>query len=253
MRNAHALLILPFMFLFFGCGQKEEKKPARVRWAQFLLSNGAVHVSLSRQGRELYAKYLEYATLTDYNEYPAGQYVIRVKSGKREILNKRIGLGTGGTYTLSLYGIPLKGQKTNQRSTAMELHQIVEGAAAKTPNAYLPQLDIMDDYFASAKNEAKIQLVNLAPGVESIKTSISRSGKEHVNFSAVRYPSIAKNKSVGAGIADIVIKLDNSDQVLRLDTIAIHTERLYTLFVIPGKKSYLTDLMLIKGATRKNQ
>lgn len=251
MKIFHTILLASLMSLFFGCGQNGERRPAQVRWGQFLLGGKAAHISLSRKGTELYSADLDYATLTEYRKYPSGTYSVSIKSGGREILNKKVGLGTGGTYTLSIYGIPLKNQSSNQRSTAMKLHRIVEGAAATTPNAYLPQLDIMDDYFASAKDKAKIRVVHLAPGVVPIKATVSVSGKGQVGFSAVSYPTITKNKSIATGAADVELGLDSSDQMVDHEKLNIKAEQLYTLFVIPDKKKYLNHLRAVVGTTRK--
>ena len=251
MKTLQTLFLLFVLFNICGCSQNKAKKPAQIRWGQFLISDSAAHISLSRKGTEIYAADLDYATLTEYQKYPPGKYTVSVKTDGQEILNKKIGLGTDGIYTLSLYGMPLKDQKTNQSSTSEHLHRITEGAAAETANAYLPQLDIMDDYFASAQNESKIRIVHLAPGVEPINASISKSGNKKVSFSGIPYPKSGKNKSLNNGRNTISLSLNGSSQEISKNEFDVEKEKLYTFFVIPYKNKYLDHLRLVKGITPK--
>ncbi len=238
----------------FGCSQNNstDQNAAQLRWGQFLLGSDQAHISLSRKGTEIYNAVLDYATITKYQKFPAGTYTLSIKSDGNEILQKKIGLGTGGIYTFCLYGIPIQGQKANQSSTNTKLHRIVEGAAANTLNSYLPQLRIMDDYFTSAKDNSKIRIVHVAPGVEPVKAVIWQSGKEGVSFSAIDYPAFSKTKTLGTGQTSVKLMLNSSDQQLNSTTLDAEPEKLYSLFVIPDKSSYLNHLLIVKGVTDKN-
>lgn len=251
MKTIKLFLLIVTIGCVYGCSQKDGKKPAQIRCGQFLLSNGPVHISLSRKGTELYSADVGYASLTQYQDFPAGTYVVNIKNNGKLILSKKIGMGAGGTYTLSLYGIPLENQKTNQRSTGEQLHRITEGAAAETANGYLPKLTVMNDYFTSGKDEAKIQIVNLAPGIKPISASVHASGKKKVSFSKVPYPKTAKKKSLPSGSALLQLNLNKSRQEIGKTDFKAEKEHLYTFFIIPQQDSYLKNLQIVEGVSPK--
>ena len=241
------------LFLFFGCSQNQHEKSAQVRWGQFLLGDDAVQVSLSRKQKKEQGQELAYGALSAYQDYEPGVYTASVTRAGHEILTKKIGLGTGGVYTISLFGMLQQDQKTNQQATENLLHRIVEGAAAETPNAYLPQLTVMNDFFAGAGDKSQIRMLNLSPGTRPARAKVLESGKEKLSLKNLNYPQVSKIKSVSPGAATVNVFLDQSNELLNTLQLDLKPGKLYTLFVIPEKDKYLDHLQVVQGVTNKKQ
>lgn len=242
-------ILLAAAALLFGCSQKEKPKPAEVRIGQFLLAKAPAEVVFYRKGKAVLTKELDYGSLTGYEKLKPATYRVEVKTDGKLLLEKEIGLGTGGTYTLCLSGMPVDGQEKNQQSTKDILHHIVEGAEGITANAYLPQLLVLNDFFESKKTTAKIRVVHLAPGTIGLSAKVEGADKSELELSGLEYPMQSEVKTISPGPAHLKLKLDGTQQLLATKTFTVEQQHLYTFFVVADTGRYLNRLRLVEGVS----
>lgn len=246
MKNRFFYIIL---LCFLTACTGSEKKKSQLRIGQFMINSKNVEVIIKKKGSEKISKNLPYKDITNYQEIESGTYKIEVFNAGKIILNKEIGIGSDGTYTLIIYGIPIKSQEVDQQSTKTKLLEIVQGSEVKSTNAYLPQLSILNDEFECGKNEAKIRWIHLSPGVDklSAKSHDIENGKT-TNLSSLSYPKISKNIVLKPGRKKLTWSLKGKKIDVATKDMNISSSILYTAFVLGEKDSYINNLE-IKIAT----
>ncbi|MDX1761289.1 MAG: hypothetical protein R3218_03965, partial [Christiangramia sp.] len=195
MMRIKIFLTIAIIGLLLGCSSSS-KKDSKIRIGQFLFSEDPVEISFIKKAENKNRKTLKYGELTNYEDLAPGTYTIEVRSSEDLLLKKEIGIGIDGRYTLIINGIQKENQETNQKTTKMRLHEIVEGEEAIYANGNLPQLRILNDEFEVGKNEAKIRWIHLAPGVEAITAETKPKGNKTKSLSKLTYPKISKNFSI---------------------------------------------------------
>lgn len=246
MKNRSFYIVL--LSLLIAC-TKPEKQKSQLRIGQFMINSRNVEVFIKKKASTIISKKLQYQDLTDYNEIESGTYNIEVFNAGQIILKKEIGIGSDGTYTLIIYGIPVKSQELNQRSTKTKLLEMVQGSEVKSANAYLPQLSILNDEFECGKNEAKIRWVHLVPGVSKVSAKIHDiEQNKNTELSTLKYPDISKNMVLVPGRKKLNYSLDGNEINVASKDINISSSRLYTVFIL-GKEEHFISNLEIKIAT----
>lgn len=246
MKNRFFYIIL--LCLLTACTGSEKKK-SQLRIGQFMINSENTEVIIKKKGSVKISKKLQYKDLTDYDQVESGTYDIEVYNAGQIILKKTIGIGTNDTYTLIIYGIPVKSQELNQRSTKTKLLEMVQGSEVKSTNAYLPQLTILNDEFECGENEAKIRWIHLAPGVDKLSAK-SRDIEQDktTRLSTLGYPEVSKNMVLSPGREKLTWSLKGKKVKVATKDIKTSSSILYTAFVLGEENSYISNLE-IKIAT----
>ncbi|MUP45117.1 DUF4397 domain-containing protein [Gramella sp. BOM4] len=243
--------VLLLILIVSGCSNSSEKT-SRLRIGQFIFSDKPVEISFQKKDEKKLQKKLNYAELSDYQDLPSGVYKVEVTSENHVILEEELGIGSSGMYTLILNGILKPGHKTNELSSSMRLHEIVEGEEAIYPNAYLPQMRVLNDEFEVGTNEAKIRWVHLAPGVASLSGESKQENKQ-VFKSSSSYPKASKNITIPPEKQEISWSLKGNKIPVSNIQLKPDSQKLYTIFLIANRKDYLDSLKLVVGETPKKQ
>ena len=243
-------LLLSMAFLLSGC-TSTSKKPSQLRIGQFLFTKDSVEVSFKKHGELISKHNLSYGDLTNYSEIESAVYDVEVSLNNALLLKKKMGIGTGGVYTLIINGIPQKDMKTNQKTNNMKLHEIVEGEEAIYANGNLPQMRILNDEFECGKKESKIRWVHLSPGVEEISAKAYSEKSKTTSLSALTYPKISKDFAVNLHQQEVKWELKGSKVQVSKRSIPIEDQYLYTCFLLPDEGKYLDSLKVVIGETRK--
>lgn len=231
------------LFVLFGCSKQQEPKEARFRIGYFLTTGQKTEVTLYQQTSEVYTNMSSFGKITNYSSLPAGKYIIRVKEGEQLIIEKMIGLGPGGKYTFCLTGNPLQHQKVNQQTINDKLHHIVEGSQGITPNGYLPQLLILNDFFSAGKGKSTIRFINLIPESTPFTAKLTQ-GEKQTNFKSLKYPRISDRKSLNPGKTQVEILYANSPQSIHTEEVDIKEDEMYTYFILPQDQKRFRNLEL---------
>ncbi|SDE46492.1 hypothetical protein SAMN05421636_105173 [Pricia antarctica] len=237
--------------LLSGCSPKEAA-PAQFRVGQFLFSTQNATITLYDGKQEKTSLKLKYGKLSNYTSLEAKIYFIKVWADGKLLLEKKIGMGRDGRYTLVLTGIPEKNQPVNRKSTMQKLHTIVEGSEGITANDYLPQLIVQNDFYIAEKNTGKIRVMHLMPGAVPFSLDfMNNKGKKEVRSTA--YPKSSETIEVDTGTYNVHVHFDASLQTVALQKIEIKESVLHSLYVIPAPERYLTDPILVVGSSDKEK
>lgn len=248
-RNHNVMVIWMVLLVFSGCTPKESGS-ARFRVGQFLLSTQSATITFYSGEEEKKSLKLDYGQLSEYETIKAKVYFIKVWADGKLLLEKELGMGRNGSYTLFLTGIPEKNQSVNKESTTQKLHSIVEGSEGITANDYLPQLMVRNDFFTSEKNKGKLLAVHLMPG--TVPLSVKLVNKDHkVQTTIFSYPKSSETKDVFPGTYDVELHFNGSPQTVSLGKLQVEKAMLYSLCIIPDSIQYLTNPELVIGTSKK--
>ena len=235
-----------------GCSSSS-KKPSELRIGQFLFSEDPVEISFSSKNDKGIRKTMKYGELNNYEKLEPGTYSAEVRVSGKLLLKKKIGIGSGGRYTLIVNGIPKENQKTNEKTSNMKLHEIVEGEEAIYANGNLPQMRIINDEFEVGKDEAKIRWIHLAPGVGELSAETKPIGEKAKSLSKLTYPKITKNFAVPVKSQESTWKLMGKKIAVAKKEITPESRYLYTFFIIANKGNYIDSLKVVVGETPKKE
>lgn len=244
-------LLATIVIAFSGCSSEENKK-ASFRIGQFLLNSEKATITFYEGKKETTSLELNYGQLSEFQSIEAKIYSIKVWADGKLLLEKKLGMGSNGKYTLLLTGIPEKNQQVNKESTSNILHSIAEGSEGITTNNFLPQLLVQDDFYIKEKNRGKVSVTNLMPGTVPVTMSLVTDGGE-TKIDAVAYPETSKIKVVETGFYAIKFHLNGNPQSTLLGEETIENGVLYSLYVIPNPNKYLTLPKLIIGKIQKRK
>ncbi|MBW2961560.1 DUF4397 domain-containing protein [Mesonia aestuariivivens] len=228
------------------------KKPAQLRIGQFLFTEKPIEIDFKKDNQSVVQQQMKYTELSTYKKLPSGTYTIEVKLENKLLLQKKVGIGTNGIYTLILYGIPQEHPQTNEQTTTTKLHEIVEGEENNTSNGNLPQLKILNDEFECAPDEAKIRWIHLAAGVEEISAEATSTEKT-VSLSSLTYPKITNTKALAPLQQKINWKLKGSKVKVAEKQLSIKPQLLYTAFILGIEGKYIDSLKVVTGETPKKK
>lgn len=246
-RNVAVLSIV--LLVLAGCARKETGS-ARFRVGQFLFSTQNATVTFYEGKEKKMSVELDYGELSEYRTIDAKIYFIKVWADGKLLLEKKLGLGRDGSYTLFLTGIPEKNQSVNKESTMQTLHAIVEGSEGITTNDYLPQLMVSNDFYNIEKNKGKLIAVHLMPG--AVPFSLKLVNREAKTITKTfSYPKSSETTDVATGTYDAQVHLDGSPQTVALGKVEVKENVLYLLCIIPDPERYLTKPKLVIGTTEK--
>ena len=231
--RARAALWLIFCCTLAACHPAGKDGTARLRVGEFLAATDSAQVTLTRAGSSS-TFHLPYGALSDYWELAAGTYRARVTSAGQPLLDRSIGLGTGGSFTLLLTGTPLTGQETNEQAFGTTLHRFVEGSAAVTTNDYLPQLLIQNDYFIPVPGEGTLRITHLAPGVIPLDVSLLNDSITSATIRGLAYPHTSLRERVTAGIYRAAVHLGGSPLTEQQFPLELNEGLFCSLYLIPG-------------------
>ena len=239
-------LLLPL--LLAACGGGGDATPAELRIGQFLYAPESARVTLSAPDGDSATYTLAYASLTEYRRFMPGTYTLDVTAGGRHLLHETIGLGTGGEYSLLLTGIPAAGQKVNQATFGTRLHRIFEGAAARTDNAFLPQILLQNDYFVPQAGKGNLRLTQLAPGIVPLDLELNRQGEQPASVSGVAYTHASDREQFPTGTYAAALHLTGSPQQRLAFEVELDTGSFTNLYVVPDT-SASGRLRVVAGKT----
>ena len=238
-------ILIPF-FLLLGCkSDKHDETPAQFRIGQFIVGPNDIDISIYQKDETVYKEKFTYGSLSNYNELKPGKYLIKVRDSAQLLLQKEIGIGPEGKYTICLFGQPLAHQKVNKETLNSELHHIIEGSEGTTANGYLPQISILNDYFA-ADGSTAIRFMHLAPGITEL-TPILKSIKndKEKKVSPLQYTELSDMELIKKEEYEIKIKLKNSEQQVKKITLT-PKDNMLTYFIIPKQTEGISGVDLIR-------
>lgn len=217
------LLTLLVLGLCCGCHGSPDR-PANLRAAALLSGVERLHIEL--QGPDTASYRLGYGTLSDYRTLPAGRYAVRVTDGDRTLLEQTIGLGAGDPFTLLLTGVSQPGQEVNPQSFNHRLHRIVEGSAAVTANAQLPQLLLYTDYFVRVAGRGNLRVTHLLPGRGPVDVELLRHDSSVTTITNLAYPRASERQRYPPGEYTAVVHpagspVEEGRFTLRIDSAAL--------------------------------
>lgn len=249
----HYYLLIFLCTFFFSCQHNTEKPKLRI--GNFLVGEGREEVSVQIQQKDsmVYAETLDYGSLTSYHSFQEGKYNISVIYHGKKILERTYGLGENGTYTLYFSGIATEKTTLNQTSITQQLHRIVEGQEANTPNGALARMEILNEGFQGGKNDAQIRYVHLAPLLKSIEGRAITSKKDTTALKALTYPKIMDAKSLKPGKYTFQWHLKNGPEILAKTAVNLKSKNLYTLFIIGKTADYANQLQVVVGETKSKK
>jgi len=246
--KANILLLTTLIILLAGCSSKSDQD-ANFRVGQFFLNSEKATITLYEGTDEVASLQLKYGQLSEYQTIASNIYKIKVWADGNLVLEKKIGMGNSGKYTLVLTGIPEKNQAVNEESFTNSLHNIAEGSEGITSNNFLPQLLIQDDFYIIEMNRANISITNLLPGALNSTVSLIKKDKE-VKLDAVAYPQTSDLKVIDTGTYDLQFYIDGNLQATLLGQETIEEDVLYSLYLIPNPEKYITNPELIIGKNK---
>ncbi|WP_149304283.1 DUF4397 domain-containing protein [Pareuzebyella sediminis] len=238
------LLYCILFFLLLSCANKQEPQKALFRIGQFLTTTSDVEIIIYRNTSEVFSTVVDYGKITKYSSLDPTRYLIKVKNGDELVLEKEIGIGEGGKYTLSLVGSPVNGQSVNLQTVMDKLQHIVEGAEGTTENGYLPQLLVLNDFFSVEKGKAKLRFINLCPGSAPFR-AIASGRSEDKEFASLKYAKISETATVGEGKTGVTLFYDAGPLPLEKDTIDLEKETMVTYFIAPSSPNSADRFSLI--------
>ena len=233
-----------------GCSTNQNNELAKFRIGQFLYTSKSATIEIFRDHVLVDSITTGYGELTNYYKIPPRPYLIKVKADGQLILEKNIGFGRSGIYTLALTGLPVKNQLVNKRSTIDKLTHMVEGAAALTTNDFLPQLIIQNDFAVNDPGNAKIRAAHIMPGTIPLDLKILKENEPVLSYSGIKYPQTTETKSLRPHKYMLELKLTSSEVSNFSKLLNLEERTLYTLYFIPSPKDYNSNLMMIVGKTK---
>ncbi|PVW15169.1 DUF4397 domain-containing protein [Marixanthomonas spongiae] len=244
------LLFIFTVFTIFGCAVPKE--PASLRIGQFLVSEKAVEITFQHQGNKAVSKIMTYGDLTEYMTLTPGKYTVTVKINETVILEKKLGFGSKGTYTLFVCGIPSEKGKTNQTTLNNKLHNIVAGEEGITTNGNLPQLRVLNDTFESKDTEAKIRWIHAVPGLQPLSATLwNKKTNTKTSLATLSYPLASKSKGVSSGAYSLTWKLKGKQLTTVSKNVVCKPKHLYTFFVIGKRNDFVNELQVVQGVSEK--
>lgn len=251
LNNVSIFLFSALVVLFAGCSSKQ-KQVASFRVGQFFLNSEIATVKFYEGTNETTSLQLNYGQLSEYQIIAPKTYTIKIWADNTLVLEKKLGIGTNGKYTLILTGIPEKNQPVNKESLSNTLHSIAEGAEGITDNNFLPQLIIQDDFYIKEKNKAHLSITNLLPGALPIAISFIEDQKE-IQLDVTEYPLTSKLQVIEKGTYEVQLHLNGNPQNTVFGKATIENGTLYSFYVIPDPNKYVTHPKLIIGENRKSK
>ena len=235
--------------LLFGC-RSGEPEPARVRVGQFLTGTPGARLTLSGE-RDSLVFDLEYGRLSAYRTLSPGEYTVEVapRDGG-PVIRQAVGLGAGSRLTLVPVGTVTPGQEVNAAPFLAHLHRAVEGAAAVSARAYLPQLLVVNDYFVDVAGQGNLRLLHLVPGRPPVDLSIRNAGREAVSQSGLGYVHASERERIAAGTYTLAIHLAGSPVRVLRDSLTVRADELTDLFLI-AEDAQGNGWQIVSGRTGK--
>ena len=232
-----------------GC-QSSDPAPARVRVGQFLTGTPGARLTLRRDADSTVFD-LDFARLSDYRPLPPGEYTVEVtpRAGG-PVIRQRVGLGAGSRLTLVSVGTVTPGQEVNAAPFLAKLHWAVEGAAAVSARAYLPQLLVVNDYFVDVPGQGNLRLLHLVPGRLPVDLSIRNAGGEAVSQSGLGYVHASTRERIASGSYTLAIHLADSPVRVLQDSLTVRADELTDLFLI-AEDAQGNGWQIVSGRTGK--
>lgn len=243
--------ILVIVLLFTSCVHKTKSTKASVRIAQFLVSQGPVHISITPKKETAQTLDLEYANVSQDMSLKPGTYTVSIYSSEKNLLlRKEIGVGVSGHYIFALVGIPMEGQQVNEHTLMNRLHKITEGEAAKDPNAFLPELLVFNEEYYGSKEKSQSSWTHAAPGLAPLSAHAVLGEKDSISLHKTTYPKTASATTLKPGEAKLYWTLGTKNRIVARKTMNIEAKTSYRHFIIPFRENYGDSLQVISIATR---
>lgn len=243
-------LFWTIVLLCLGCSTSHQDEPAQFRIGQFLFTSDTATIEIFQDQDLVESIKVGYGKLTNYHKISARSYLIKIKTNDQLILEKEIGFGRSGIYSLCLTGFPAKNQRVNKQSTIDKLTHIVEGAAALTANDFLPQLIIQNDFTVNEPGKGKIRAVHVMPGTIPLDLHLIKGSEKVLSFPGIQYPHITETKPLPPHKYMLELKLTGSTVPNYSKVLNIDKGTLFTLYFIPSPKDYNSNPMMIIGKTK---
>ena len=250
-RRTLSRLALAGLMVCLACTSPSGPGKARVRIGQFLWTTGQATVTWYHHDQEVASTTLAYGELSEYQSLAARTYLVKIKADDRLVLEKEIGLGTDGLYTVMLTGIPEDNQPVNKQSTGNRLHHLVEGAVARTANDYLPQLIVQNDFFVPEPQRGSVRWVSLLPGTVPLDISLRDDDREVTSVGGLAYPRSSDPQTAKPGEYELAIHLDQRSAPVDETPVHLEDGALHTYYLVPSERHYLTAPRVVEGVTRK--
>ena len=219
---------------------------AKIRIAQLLVSDVPMAVKLFKNGSSVYEHKLTFGAISKYQEVSSGTYTLQVIKDGNMLLEKQLGLGSKGKYSLCIYGLPVQDEQKNKATLNTRLHTIAEGDEASEPNGLLPQLKILNDLFYGDESKAKVRWLHATPGVQELKGyAISESSKDSISLKKLRYAKKSAFTEIKPGRKSLFWTMDIKNRKVAQKDINIQPKTLYTAFIIPGREEYIDTLQVL--------
>lgn len=244
-------ILLVALLLNLACSRPGVQDTAEIRMANFLQTKGPATCILYRDNEAVKNFTLHYENVSTYQEIPTGSYLIKVAANDQLLLEKKLGLGRNGKYTLCLTGIPEANQMVNQQSNYDRMYKMVAGTAAVTPNAYLPQLLVLNDFFVPEPGKGKIRFVHVMPGTVPLDVKLFGPEGKSYSFSGLSYPQQSATDPIRAANWELNIHLQSSPGTILQKNFTSKSDLLYTYFIAPDSQSFLNIPKIIGVETER--
>ncbi len=235
------LIMLAFLAaLLPGCKDHDTPQKSNLRFADFLLPDHPVKVTLS--GPEKKTINLVYGEATPAVRITEGKYRFRVITGNEKvILEQELGIGKQTNYTVTISGILLSSDsRKNPETLLTRLRKVAEGATAFPGNAAMPVMSVFLDRFEGNPDNAKLKAVHMAPGLDELDLYVKQKGKLK-KLTTLEYPRPTEREyALPPGSYPVEIRYKSSEVVLYRGNVRLKAGRLTTLFIFgdPGEYPY---------------
>ena len=239
-------LIVLLVLVMCDCSENKKLTQARVRIVQLMENTKAATITLKTKGNTLKKLTVSTGDATQYIVLPAGNYTIDVETNGDKILSKKIGLGSGGIYTLCFTGIVQDSSEVNEQTVFDKLHTLVEGAAAHLANGYYPKLVVLNDFHTANKKVRKLRVVNCLAGTTPLDITLKINQKNIPAVKDLKYSLDKTNKSLKSNVYEAEVTL-GGHAVIKKDTLRLkNNEGLYTYFIFRKKNKIASILVYNK-------
>ncbi|HAD97086.1 MAG TPA: hypothetical protein DCG19_06740 [Cryomorphaceae bacterium] len=247
----YVICFLTVWVCFSACKNKPSDENARLRIGQFLGYNNPAIIIISKDGKDVLREEYRAGLLTHYHSFSPGIYRIRVLRKAQPLLEKKVGLGPGGIYTLCLTGTPLPAQDINKQTVRDQLMHLVEGAAGITKNGYLPQLLVLNDYFSLTGKNTGIRFLNMAEGMEPVDVEIKDSNADSkMEISHNSYPLISNVETLQAGKYSFTLTYSGGPGIILEQPVHLEPRKVYTFFITGACDNEKQVLKLVSGSSK---
>ncbi len=250
-RRSGLFLTFVAALMLFGCHKKTEQSYSRIRFADFLLPAGSVNINVTGAMDTTFT--LSYGEATGYARMPEGKYTIDyMTAGDSLVLHRELGIGKETKYTITISGIA--GPGPNARTLRMRLEEAAEGATARSPNAGMPITGVFLDRFEGSKDEGKLKIVHLAPGLTDLDIYLRKKDK-FSKLTSLKYPHPSeRNYALSPGSYPVEIRYKSSSLALYKGTVEIRPRELTTLYIFgnPGIYPYQLGVRSLFSGRQKS-